>query len=263
MVLEASELILLNNEPIENAKKISAIVPAVEMMLDGDGWDDTENRWNEIAKKLADLHLHFTVHPPAWDHNVAAGLFSLRKTARTLNLSALEVAKIIGAKQIVFHTGYCDRGSNFSREIAQRHSKEALFELIDFAKPNGIRIAVENVAPPQNALYTQEEFVHILDGVDETAQYLLDLGHAHMNHWDLPWVIHQISSRLCGLHIHDNNGSSDQHLPIGCGTIEWEKVFAEMELLHNDCHFVLEYAPGTSLDELRKGVKLLTSRFQK
>ena len=261
MIIEASELILLNHDPIENAKKIGAIVPAVEMMLDGDSWDDRDNSWEKIAANLSELNLHFTVHPPAWDHNVAAGLYSLRKTARDLNISALNVAKIIGAKQVVFHTGYCDSGSYFNRKTAQKHSLEALYELIEIAKPEGIRVAVENVAPPQKALYTQEEFVHILDEIDKTAQYLLDLGHAHMNHWNLPWVIRQIAPRLCGVHIHDNNGEGDQHLPIGRGTIEWEKVFQEMKKVRDDCHLVLEYAPGTSLAELKDGVNLLRNQF--
>lgn len=261
MVLGASDLILLNDEPIENAKRLSQIVPSVELMLDGDAWDDADGAWERLAGKLAEPAWEFTVHPPAWDHNVAAGLHSLRHTAQELNKKALELAVRVGAKQMVFHTGYCDRNSRFSRELAQRRSMEALQELIELAKPHGITLGVENVSTPQNSLYTQEEYVHILDGVDDTAQYLLDLGHAHMNGWDIPWVLENIGPRLCGLHIHDNNGRGDQHLPIFQGSIPWGKVFAVMDTLRDDCHFILEYAPGTALDDLRQGADILRSRF--
>lgn len=261
MNLAASELILLNDDPIHNAKALSKIVPNVELMLDGDAWDDVPNAWMEKATALSRLPIRYTVHPPAWDHNIAAGLYSLRKTAQDLNRVALNVAARVGARQMVFHTGYCDANSRFSRKIAQRHSMEALFELIEVAKPLGITLAVENVAAPQNALYTQEEFSHILDGVDETAQYLIDIGHANFNGWDIPRLIEQLAPRICGLHIHDNNGRSDQHLPIFQGTVDWDRTFSAMDSLRPDCHFVLEYAPGTPLTLLKAGVDALSARF--
>ena len=262
MILGASELIVLNGNPIDNAKLLKSIAGSVEMMLDGDAWSNENGTWQKTARVLKELKYEYTIHPPAWDCNIAAGMYSLRRAAQDLNISALDVCTCVGARQIVFHTGYCDKNALFDKKLAQRHSMEALEEMISLAKPLGITVAVENIAPPSLALYTQDEYAHILDGVDETAQYLIDLGHANMNGWNIPKLIGQVSSRLCALHIHDNNGIIDQHLPIGHGTIPWEETFCEMEKLKLNCHFILEYAPGTDINYLCEGIDLLKARFK-
>ena len=68
-----------------------------------------------------------------------------------------------------------------------------------------------------------DEYACALDGIDETVGYLIDVGHANINGWDVPTLIRRVAPRLYGLHIHDNNGNSDQHLPIGDGTMEWNQ----------------------------------------
>ena len=53
-----------------------------------------------------------------------------------------------------------------------------------------------------------------------------------------------LGSRLIACHVHDNDGSSDQHLPVGQGTIEWEPFFAALKKLPTPPVLVLEYAQG-------------------
>ena len=40
------------------------------------------------------------------------------------------------------------------------------------------------------------------------------------------------------LHLHDNNKTSDQHLPIGEGTFDFDKFFRLLE--NKDCIYTLE-----------------------
>jgi sugar phosphate isomerase/epimerase len=49
------------------------------------------------------------------------------------------------------------------------------------------------------------------------------------------------------IHIHDNHGQSDEHLPLGAGTINWEKVGREIAARYSGT-IVIE---GRSLDEAR------------
>lgn len=261
MELGASELIVLGDDPLDNAHRLHDIASGVELMLDSNSWDDANGNWLRQARRLQNSGISFTVHPPAWDCNIASAVFALRNAALDLNRRALDVCVAVGAKQMVFHPGYCDWPARFDRKQAQQYSRQALEELIPIAKAHGIVLGVENIASPSNALYTQEEYIHLLDDVDETAQYLLDLGHAHFNGWDIPTALDAIGPRLCGLHIHDNDGRGDQHLPIFAGTIPWEAVFHSMERLPHHCHFILEYAPGTPLDRLKEGVQILRERF--
>ena len=257
MRISASEFILFCGPPAQNALRLHEIVPEVELMLDGDAWDYDREGWPEQAAALKGLGIPFSVHPPAWDVNPTAPIRALRDAAALLDKAAVGFCREIGAGQIVFHPGYYDRDSFFSKSRAQGFCYQLLDEMIELCRPLGITIAFENIAGPAMALFTQEEYIHALDGVDPCVRFLLDVGHAHCNGWDIPQVIERIGSRLCGFHLHDNMGGSDAHLPIGQGSIEWGPVFAAMRGLPDDVLYVMEYAAGTPLSELEKGKALL------
>ena len=57
----------------------------------------------------------------------------------------------------------------------------------------------------------------------------LDVGHAHYQGSSPShcWV-EVLGPRLRHLHLHDNDGSSDQHLATGAGTIDWPPLFAAL-----------------------------------
>jgi sugar phosphate isomerase/epimerase len=42
------------------------------------------------------------------------------------------------------------------------------------------------------------------------------------------------------VHIHDNKGRRDEHLPLGEGTIAWVDVMGELYKRHRGCRFVIE-----------------------
>lgn len=261
MRISASEFILFCDPPEENVKRLRQIVPEIELMLDGDAWDYDEPGWPKQAAALKDCGVPFTVHPPAWDVNIAAPIRALREAAVTLNLAAADLCHAVGGSQIVYHPGYYDGDSFFSKSRAVGFCYEGLEKLIAVCKPLGITIAFENIAPPSMALFTQEEYIRALDGVDPCVKFLLDVGHAHFNHWDIPAVIEGIGDRLCGFHLHDNDGSGDAHRPIGHGTIPWDACFAVMRELPKNVVYVMEYAAGTPLSELEKGRDLLLDKL--
>lgn len=260
MRIAASEFILFCNPPADNVSRLRQIVPEVELMLDGDAWDYTEEGWPQQAEALKKLGGPYTVHPAAWDVNPAAPLRVLREAASFLNKAAIRFCHTIGGSQVVYHPGYYDRDSCFSKKRALDFCYGQLEELVALAEPLGITIAFENIACPASALFTQEEYLHALDGIPSCVQFLLDVGHAHCNHWDIPGVIDGIGERLCGFHLHDNDGTGDLHLPIGEGTIDWEPVFGAMRELPEDVLYVMEYAAKTPLNELEKGKRLLLEK---
>ncbi len=261
MRISASEYILFCNPTEQNVERLHELVPEIELMLDGDAWDSEEEDWQKKIGRLKNSRVPFTVHPPAWDVNPAAPVREIREAAAKVNRHALEVCRELGVKQVVYHPGYYDKRSRFSRKLAWKRSYELLEELVTIAKPQGITIAYENIGGPAVSLFTQEEYIHALDDVDPCVKYLLVVGHAHINGWDIPEVIDALSDRLCGLHLHDNDGAGDSHLPIGQGTIPWEDVFASMKCLSPECVFVLEYAPGTPLAALEVGRELLREKL--
>lgn len=122
-----------------------------------------------------------------------------------------------------------------------------LVNLDQLAHDYDITLAVENVGlrPLDTLLFDLPEFEHLLEDLPRVA-VLLDTGHAHVNSWDLPKVIEHFGSRLAGVHLHDNDGLTDQHLPVGEGSIDWPPVFAALKKWAPQTRLILEYADTNS-----------------
>lgn len=261
MRIAASEFILFCDPPERNVKTLGKIVPEVELMLDGDAWDHEPEGWTRQAELLKGCGVPLTVHPPAWDVNAAAPIAALRDAAARLNAMAARLCAELGGSSVVFHPGYYDGDSNFSKTKARDRCYEQLEKLINVAKPLGLTIAFENIAGPRSTLFDRREFVRALDSVDGCVRFLLDVGHANMNGWDIPGVIEDIADRLCAFHLHDNDGGADSHLPMGRGSVDWERVFAAMRPLPESCLYVMEYAAGTPVRALEEGRDLLLGKL--
>ncbi|WP_067727621.1 sugar phosphate isomerase/epimerase family protein [Oceanobacillus damuensis] len=255
-----SDLPLLNRDIIENVQQlIEHGADKVELMMDGDKWDDMELLFEPVAKQLNELSIPFSIHPPAWDINLTSENKAIRNASFNEYKKSIEFAGMVGASHVVIHPGFCFSPA-FNKKQAQQRASVYIKELCGIAKPLNVHLAIENVGYNGTALFTEEEFVHFLDDIDETAGYLIDVGHAQLDGWDVPRVIKTIKGRLLALHLHDNMGSSDDHLPIGTGKMDWENVFDTLHEQQIDCDLILEYAPGTSLETLRTGKDFLSER---
>lgn len=252
-----SDLPLLNGDIFENICRLMNYgAEKIELMMDGEHWDHLGHRFERIGKQLKQLPVSFSVHPPAWDMNLTSEMRSVREATFTEYKKAIEFASIIGASHVVIHPGFCYHPS-FNKKLAKKRAYEYIKELCNVAKPLGVMLAVENVGYGGTGLYTQEEFVTLLDDIDPVAGYLVDIGHAYLDHWDIPGVIEAVKDRLIALHIHDNNGTNDDHLPIGRGTIDLKKIIEVINKAGIDCELILEYALGTQLRELQTGKSFL------
>lgn len=240
-----SELILLDHPVEKNVARLAeAGADSIELMMDASGWDCLEEDYVLLADRLRATGLAFTVHPAAWDVNLTAEIHILREAAYRHHQQALEFSARLGAEQMVLHPGY----SAFNKDRARALAQCAVCDLARQAKAFGVHLAFENIAGPAAALYTQEMFCHALDEVDRSVGYLLDVGHANMNGWNIPETIRTLGDRLLGMHLHDNHGRDDDHLPIGQGSVQWEPIWAAAAESYTDaCHWILEYAPGTPL----------------
>lgn len=257
-----SELIVLGHSVLENVDRLAAEgSDRIELMMDAAGWDAHRNNYKALVAELKARGLDYSVHPAAWDINLTAEIEILRAAAYRHHLDALEFCAALGASQMVLHPGFVGSPC-FSRETAKKRAFENTCKLAETAKGAGVRLAFENVGYNGQSIYTMDEYVHALDGVDSIAGYLVDTGHANINGWDIPLLIRSVSGRLFGLHIHDNHGKADSHLPIGHGNCDWSNIYAAMREIENPaCEFILEYAPGLPLKHLSQGKTLLEANL--
>lgn len=252
-----SDLALLSHDVVENVQKLVAHGAAsVELLMDGPYWNQMEDQFSTLVPALREEPVTYSVHPPAWDINLTSENRATRETAFSEYKKAIQFASLIEASHVVIHPGFCFSPA-FHKKTAQRRAAQLIQQLCEIAKERDVKLAIENVGYSGSSLFTQEEYVEFLHPLDDTAMFLIDTGHAHLNDWDIPLLIEQTKDRLFALHLHDNHQTGDDHLPIGEGTIDWEAVFKAVQENKVECQLILEYAPGTPLEKLEDGKKRL------
>jgi sugar phosphate isomerase/epimerase len=94
----------------------------------------------------------------------------------------------------------------------------------------GVRAGIENVFYP--VIGTPEALGRVLAQYPDSVGLLLDTGHAHMSlrygwcpHGSLAELVRALPSPVVEVHLHDNDGERDQHLPPGEGTADLHGLF--------------------------------------
>lgn len=255
-MISYSDLLLLGGQAEINVEKLLGEgTTHIELLLDGKSWDNMEGTSARLVPYLIGTKASYTVHPPAWDTNLTSENRAIRDASFGEYRKSIEFAHRIGATHVVIHPGFCFSPA-FDKQTAALRAEEAVNQLCRIAAPLGIQLAIENVGYHGSSLFSQEEYVRFVERLDEAAVYLVDTGHAHINGWDIPALIRQTAPRLGCVHLHDNSGSADEHLPIGEGTIDLAPIWDALRDAPS-CQLILEYAPGTELSKLREGTQLL------
>jgi len=115
---------------------------------------------------------------------------------------------------------------SFVPELTKAHAMESLELIVEKAHSLGLCLCLENMFPRTQWLVNPEEFEDILAKFP-MIHLLLDIGHAHIDNAGgkkCLRFIEMFSGRIRHLHVSDNFGKEDQHLPIGAGIIDFSKV---------------------------------------
>jgi sugar phosphate isomerase/epimerase len=75
-----------------------------------------------------------------------------------------------------------------------------------------------------------DALLRLMEAVDsDNFGAVLDTGHLHAQKEILPLSVEKLGSRIRYVHASDNDGQTNQHLPPGKGTIDWEGVFLALK----------------------------------
>ncbi|HDS74891.1 MAG TPA: sugar phosphate isomerase/epimerase [Firmicutes bacterium] len=160
-------------------------------------------KWlNEYGLELLDLH--GSVGPEkSW---LSAREYE-RLAGVALVKNRIEMTARLGGDAVVMH---------IPGEPGSEPLHRSLSELEPFARERGVRIAVENGV-----------FAAISDVLSQySPEYVglcYDSGHGNMSGEGLDRLAEN-TDRLCVLHLHDNDGKSDQHQVPFMGTIDWKRL---------------------------------------
>ena len=194
----------------------------------------------------------------AWYLPLASPFASIRRACLEEFRRCLRGAHRLGAS--VLNTHYNKPPSAFfQREVVAWHV-EVLAPLCDEAAALGITIVLEHV--PSGGSDQLGNIAAILDRVPLLRLHL-DSGHAKLEGQGDRWkeYIERLGPKLGHVHLSDNDGSADQHLPLGApprGATDWPKHIRALRASGYDGTITLEvFAPEKeylllSRDLLRK-----------
>jgi sugar phosphate isomerase/epimerase len=133
---------------------------------------------------------------------------------------AIDVADDLPFPRMVFHMG----GPRETHDMRKRDAAFSTLEhLILHARHAGVTICVENTTSEMG------DPAYLRAFVDETRltglRFNFDIGHAHLADGPESERIEKgfapLRELVAGVHIHDNHGDKDEHLPPYDGTIDW------------------------------------------
>jgi sugar phosphate isomerase/epimerase len=138
----------------------------------------------------------------------------------------------IGLLNFHYYSGHGRVGvTEESRNTFLSNFTEAMKELTQLAATTKVRLMLENV-PPENsaALGSIEYFSQVLRAVPALG-FHLDVGHAFIENRmkGVKDYINALGDRLDHIHLHDNHGKKDEHLPLGMGKIDFRKVIKSLK----------------------------------
>ncbi len=189
--------------------------------------------------------------PSSYPNDTPEGMEANRKLPEKLR-RALEVAAIVGAKNIVVHPRQHLHWTDHAAELMEENC--AFYEsLLPYCRSYGIHVAVENMW--QQNRYGKTIVDSTCSRPDEFASYMemldpewfvacLDIGHCTLTDHSPADMIRALGHRhLHALHVHDNDGVVDLHtVPFqpNAAKVNWSAVTDALAEINYDGDLTLE-----------------------
>lgn len=211
--------------------------------------------WEELAAQAGLLQaagLNTTIHAPFLDLNPGALDVTIRDATRARFKQLFQAAEILKPRVIVFHPGYDELRYGSSRLEWLKNSIDFWQEFVPSARKLGCIIAIENIFEKEPS--TIKMLIEAID--DPCLRHCFDVGHWNMfttvgmDEW-----FAELGPYIAEVHIHDNHGEADEHLPLGEGTIDFRQLFSLMHQYAPDAVRTIEAHTIERLERALQAVK--------
>ncbi len=207
----------------KNLERAASLSIGLEIYLDNNLIEEVDmDHARELCKKLRDFRIPCTVHAPFMDMSPGGYDRSVRKITREKLKKSVEVGNILEAKACVCHPGYDKWRFDGNEQLWLDGSIETWTEVLGVAGKD-LLVLVENIFEE-----TPDTFKALFDYFKEkNLWFCFDSGHfnlfskALLDDWLVP-----LKKKIREMHLHDNNRTFDDHLPIGSGSFPFRELKA-------------------------------------
>ena len=140
---------------------------------------------------------------------------------------AMVMAKHLGAKYMAVHPLMPFGITNKNPDELYAINKRYFDALVKVGMGLGVTVCLENMPFVSFPLSRTEDILRLVKDIDSPyLKVCFDVGHAHVMGESISESIKMLGDHLKILHVHDNDGEDDKHLPPYYGNIDWAE-FAE------------------------------------
>jgi|SRR5208283_753124 len=240
----------------ENLSFLNTHRPDLEIYVNADVLDAIDARSLEALRKSLQYTPSLSMHAPFMDLCPGAVDAKVREVTVYRFNQMLTLAQVLKPECIVFHSGYEKWKYALSTDLWLQKSLETWEPLNEKARSIGVKITIENIFEdsPANLGLLMKEMDSDNFGI------CFDTGHCNlfskvpMNEW-----LDSLGPYIIELHLHDNDRSSDQHLPIGDGTFDFRELFRSLKSTAPIIHTIEAHSPEHVLKSISRLNELILS----
>ncbi len=131
-------------------------------------------------------------------------------------------------------------------------SYDLLKELVSIAHYNNSILSVENTIPNNHNIYGTDYLAFMIEAkkmleysdTKDAFGATVDTGHSFVNGISPDYYVTELVKNeinIATVHLHDNDGNSDAHHPLGTGRINFYKFFQELENTSQNPYLIIEH----------------------
>ncbi len=223
-----------------------------------DGWRQNDTR--RMIERLKDGPIPaFSLHGPIFGFDPASHDVALRDIARRRVLTCLEIAEILDPEVLVLHSSYNPYFHRFSADYWSEATARFYEAMLKELPGERLRLVLENIYD-----ITPKPLAKVIDELNHPRLgFCFDIGHFNMFKNDADFsmsdYLQHFDGRLFHMHLHDNHGREDLHLPPGSCSIDY-RPFLDFVQRQKQCWSVT--VEGKTPDDNRQAVQWVREHLE-
>ncbi len=178
--------------------------------------------YHRAAERLRRRGCRLTMHGPFWDLCPGSSDPLVRQVSRLRLGQFFDLVSLFEPLAVVCHTGFDPRHHGAGMGEWVERALTVWEPLVARAERQRVALLLENVWEADPELHRR-----LLERIDSPwCGFCLDVGHQHtFSRAPLQEWLQALGHRLGEVHLHDNDGAGDAHLPVASGTINFPLLF--------------------------------------
>ena len=186
--------------------------------------DNLRRKRKDILRILRKYRM-FAIGHTMWWCDLGSPYENVRKGWVEEAKSSIDIANELGIKLVNFHFESVQslfRDNKIRKKILNNYVR-SMKELVEYGKIKGVDVMLENCV--SEGCSHIDNYGYIVNRVKGLGVHL-DVGHAFIEGGtkNVLKFITTFRKRLVHIHMHDNYGDRDDHLPLGIARVEYDKV---------------------------------------